>query len=386
MPGIVGDFSDANRATLSMVAETSMNVPPASPTMRRLRGTGYSPQAQKRVYVSREIRPDAMVAGSAVVGRSNTGAFDFELSCGGDFDPLIEALLRGTFVAPLVVTSVSVLAGNKFGKTAAFGNVQVGQWVQSSGFTNAGNNGWFKVTAKSADDMTVAGTLATEGATASTRVRGSTLQNGIVKRSFALEMAYLDVAQFFMFTGARWGSTNLSLTAEQPITGTANFMGIDVLDAGIAFAGGYTAPTAADIVTASENLGTIKIADAALSTAVRSVTLNIDNKLRNQSAAGQSTPAGIAYGSQTITGRMEVYFKDRSLYTQAMAHGSVALELPVVDTKGNGLHFYMPNIKLGEPQMPVTGQDSDVMQAFDFQAFPDVTTGLYQIQVDAAHA
>ena len=378
-------FASTDRAQLASIIEATLGVTPDTPTMRKHRATSYALNPEKRVVTSREIRADAMLAGSAVVGRSTTGTFDFELSLGGDFDEVIEAVLRGTYQVNLDLSSVAVIAGNKFQKTGAFANAVVGQRVYASGFVQGSNTGWHTVTGKTNDDITVSTVLTAEPATAGTRVRGKNLRNGVVKRAFSFEQAFLDVNAFLMYRGARYGNLNLQIEAEQIIRGSGSMMGMTVQSGLVQFAGAYTAPTTAEIVTASENLGDLTIDGVPISTAIRSVNFTINDNLRMQTAAGEQYPVGIAYGTQEITGRLEVYFKDRTMFDTAQAHTSFGLALPMRDPAGRGLHVFFPNVKLGAPQQPVSGVNADVMQTFDFQAFPDVATNTYQVQMDVAH-
>lgn len=379
-------FASTEAAQLAYVAETAFNTTPDTPTMRKMRVTAYGLNPEKRVITSREIRSDAMLSGSAVVGRSTSGNFDYELSMGGDFDDMFQAILRGTYQVNLDVNTVAAAAPNSFSKSGAFGNVQVGQYIYASGFAQGGNTGWHRVTAKTNDTVTVASTITTEVASVNTIVRGKHLRNGTVRRSFSLELAHLDIGAFFKYRGSRLGSLSMNIEAEQIIRGSGNWMGMFVEGQGVTFAGGYTNPTTAPIITASENVGSLLVNGVPIGVPLRTVNFNVNNNLRNQTAIGEEYPVGIAYGAQEITGRLEAYFADRSLFDLALAHTDLGLTIPLRYDGGRGIHVAFPRIKLGAPQSPVTGNNADVMQAFDFQAFPDATTGTYQVQMDVAHA
>lgn len=85
-------MSDANRLRLSYVEETSWGVTPAAPTLKALRFTGESLEANADFTSSNEIRDDRQVSD---VIRTNFGAggdVNFELSYGA-FDDLLAALL-----------------------------------------------------------------------------------------------------------------------------------------------------------------------------------------------------------------------------------------------------------------------------------------------------
>lgn len=379
-------YASSDRAQAASILETTYGVTPDTPAMRKRRATAYAYTPDKRMVTSRELRADAMISASAVVGKSTSGNTDIQLSLGGDHDDVIEAVLRGTYQVNLDAATVAVIAGNKFQKTGAFNNVTVGQRIRATGFTQPGNNGWHRVTAKTNDDITVASTLTVEAATANTRVRSKTLRNGVVRRSFSLELAYLDIGVYLLYRGARWGTLNLAIEAEREITGSASFMGMDVLDNTVQYAGSYINPTTAQMVTASENLGNLLIDGVPVSTGMRTFNFTVNDNLRNQTQTGTQFPANIAYGNMAISGRAEFYFKDRTLYQAAMNHQSLALDVPIIDAAGNGLHLHFPHVKLGAPQQNVSGQNTDIMQTFDFTAHPDVATDTYQIQVDVAHA
>jgi hypothetical protein len=122
--------------------------------------------------VNNVIRRDGQSARNRHGSRSAMAAYKLPLSQ-GTLDPILEAALRGTFLAPIVITQATVLngsvaAGNMtttattiVATTGSFltQGVTRGQKIKLTGAHAAANNGpWFRVVSVTALVITVAGT------------------------------------------------------------------------------------------------------------------------------------------------------------------------------------------------------------------------------------
>lgn len=378
-------IADSNRGRLSFIPEAVFGTTPATPNMQVLRVTGSDFAAQKDTVVSNEVRSDRMVAALMEVGATAAGGFDCELSLGGSFDKLIEAALCGTFSGATSVSSVAVLAGNQFSETGIGTNVTVGQYVYASGFANAVNNGWHLVTAVTSGAITVATTLVAEAANAGKTVKGKTLRNGTVGRSFAVEQGFLDVGQYFMFNGQRVGTFNLDGSAGQIVTGKFGFQGTRAQFASSTFASATTAPTSTIPVNATSNFGRVQegatLGD--LATGVQGFSLSLDNALRNQMAVGSKFPYGIGYGRQTVSGSINAYFENTALYAKFLNHAATGLAFSFADSAGNAMRVTLPRVFFMQSNPTISGIDQDVMEQLQWTAIADAS-GSHQIQIDIA--
>jgi hypothetical protein len=295
--------------------------------------------------------------------------------------------VRWTNLTATVTTNVFTRAAGDF-TTDGF---QVGQWIHVEGFANSVNNGWHKVTAVGTTTITVSTNLATEaaggGADGSRNLRGRMLRNGVsYKPSWSFEEEFPDISAFIVYSGCRLSTLNLNLTAKQIITGSAGFMGAtgEEDSATSVVTGNFEASTWTPM-NASNNVGAIFENGITLSTAIRSISLSINNNLRPIDKIGSLAPAEINHGTLSITGTVEVYFESLALYTKFINHTSTSLAFRVTDVDGNSYIITLPKIYFTEGDPNVGGINQDVMVSLPFTAVRDATTDC-MIQIDAIPA
>lgn len=378
------DYADSNRGRLSFKAESAYDTNPGG-NFQILRTTQAEFTARKDTVASNEIRSTREVANLAMTGGGTEGSFGFELSGLGSFDPLIEAALCGTYGTATAVTNVAVTLTTTFGATGIDTNIAVGQWVLAYGFTNAANNGWHRVTAKATGTIVVASTLVNETAAAGKGVKAKTIKNGVVKRSFAVEQAYLDIGNYFLYTGQRVGSMSLEAAAGQIVTGSFGFMGSTATSGTSTFAGTPSAATTSQILNATTNVGAVLESSTftPLTTGIQGFSLNLDNTLRAQMAVGARYPKNIGAGRQVITGSINAYFYDLTMYQKFLDHTATSLVLSFADGVGGGIRIQLPKVYFTADAHSLGGIDQDVMEQIEFAAVYDATADA-QIIMDVA--
>lgn len=378
-------FADSNRARISAVAEVTHGTTPTGPTMQILRVTSSDLTVTKETVVSDELRSDRMVADMSEVAASSGGSIGIELSLGTSFKDLFQSALGGTLGSAVAINATDIAAtGTGFTTVAeSFAGLLVGQWIYVSGFTNPLIDGWYRVDVITGTDTltTYPSPPATEAATASVTIKGQILRNGTTLRSYSIEQAFLDIGQYMLFRGQRVGGFNLEVSAGAIVTGAFQFMGTQAVAGSSAYGTAYTAATSTAVVNATSNVGAITESDATLATALRTISLTLDNGLRNQPAIGTKFPAGIGQGRQTVTGSVEAYFENLTLFNKFLNHTDASLSFPVADAAGNRLRITLPKIKFGTSNPVPSGIDQDVTETLDFQALYDADT-LCQIQLD----
>lgn len=375
-------IADSNFGRVAYIAETTFGTTPATPTLKVARMTSSDFSASKETTVSSELRTDRMVSTLSEVSASSAGTLNFELSLGGTYDDFLEAALGGTWGTATNFTGEATFASgaNTITAVSAFANVVVGQWIYITNAVDTVNNGWHQVTAKaSSNEVTVATTLADELADTVT-IKAKLLRNGTQKRSFSIEQGFLDVNQYFMFRGQRLNSMALSVSSGSIVTGSFGFMGTSAERDDASFASALTQPTSTQVVNATSNVGQIVENGVALTTAVQSISLNLDNALRNQMAVSSKFPRGIGYGRQTVTGSVNAYFEDGALYDKFLNHTASSLSFAWTDGT-NHMRITLPKVFFSSSNPVPGGIDQDVMQDLAFTAVADPTTSC-QIQID----
>jgi hypothetical protein len=233
------------------------------------------------------------------------------------------------------------------------------------GMDTAGDYG-FELSYGNLDDMleaAVQGTWAT-----------NVLKNGIVPKSFTfeetLEMGTTD--SFARFTGCMVNSLSLSLASRQAVTGSVSLMARDeTLATAIVTGATYGAPTSEPISTASAHVASLSVAGA--TPKVRSLSLEINNNLRTRTLVGDKFSAEFGAGRLDVTGTLEAYFEDNTLYQKVLDHGGGALSFTVGNATTKKYTILLPKIILGSGTKQIGGNSDDVMVSIPFRAVYDTT-------------
>lgn len=197
------------------------------------------------------------------------------------------------------------------------------------------------------------------------------IKNGVTPKTFSFEKTFETGAtdQFMRFTGMKVGSMSLSIAAQQRITGSMTMMGMGHTKASAALSGAtYTAAGTSPIMTASGDVGSLSITGVSPSPTIMSMSINIQNNLREQLQIGSRGPAGIGAGRFIVTGSLEAYFADLSMYNAFYDHDDVGISANLGSTSGSIYTLDMPRTKLTNGTVQTPGNDQDIMASFDFQA------------------
>ncbi len=385
---------ESNRVSIRVSKETTWNETPSTPTMARLPYLSDTLGHNKRVRQSDVLRSDRMRDAQVQVGVDAQGDINFELRF-GDFDNLLEVALASTYVTATETGSggasdhsFAVASGGVqviTGPATVWDSFTVGAWVKISGSSQSANNGIFKVTAKTSTTITVANPAGVSAASQTTTFVQKMLRNGTTKQSVLIEKQYEDLTTNYLnFRGMRVAGLSLNISTEQIITGVFRFMGARGNIATATVSGSLTGPGTTTSMTASTNVGNIVEGGASLSTAIRSITMDLNNNTRALPGVGNVAAIGINLGSITLTGRVEAYFEDQTLLTKVYNHTSSSLEFRCTDESGNVMVFTMSQLRWsGNPNNP--GIDQDVLLPLDFACEREPTNSV-MIQVDSLAA
>lgn len=108
---------------------------------------------------------------------------------------------------------------------------------------------------------------------------------------------------------------------------------------------------------------------------VLNASVDINNNMRRQNAVGVFGACGIGLGEFSVSGALETYFDDLSLYTDVLQGNETSLDFVMHGNDGRSLLTALPRIKFtgGAPQVP--GKNADVVLPLAYQGLLDATLG-----------
>ena len=194
---------------------------------------------------------------------------------------------------------------------------------------------------------------------------------------------------YHRFLGCVVNQMSLEMNAGELITGRFDVMGkfggrSSTIITGATYADSPTEP----VMNAANQFGSLSITGVTGTPKLRSLSLNINNNIREQDALGELDTLGLAPGLCEVTGSLEAYFDSGDLYDAFLAHDDIALEFTLGSVATKKYTFLLPTVKLsGNPGLGTGGNDEDVMATFDFTAIYDrLTTEAASIKITRAVA
>lgn len=402
--------ASSNGVELGYIAEVTFGTTPTTPTYQLIRYTGESLNFNITNTTSNEIRADRMTADTIQTSADVSGGVNIELSY-GSYDTLLEAALcSATWSTPASTISHNAatnnltvaVAGSNFTITAASGTpfstfvgvVLVGDYLKINGLT-APNDGykWVKVAAAPTNTvLTVTGVTLTAGSTTTGTVTfkpSARIKNGTTQRSFTFFKGLSDLKNptnypQFTFPGCRINNLNLSFATGSILTGSLDVMGLSATVATTA-APTFTSASTSTVMNAVGNITNIFIDDVASTAYFNKLDFNYTNAIRSQDAIGTLGHVGLALGKVGVTGNIDIYFSDTSLYAKYLAGTAFSLSFMVKDTNtttdGNAYIITIPRVKFTSATVVASGSDADVNISAQWQALVDAT-GTYMVRID----
>lgn len=395
-------MGEANRVAVRISAESSWGETPSSPTMQALLRTGGGMETITDTVVSNSVRSDRMRHQFYRTGQRAEGGYDFELAY-GQYDTILSQGLCAAFASAVAISATTISADtsddsfNDSGNGFVSGGVQAGMWVLVAGFSNSGNNGLFKVGTVAAGKIvpsaridlttelystTVNLTTEAAGPTVTIRNQGM-LRNGTTSASLLIEEAHEDTSDFYNYRGCRLNTLDLDISANSLVTGRFGVTGKSGHRAGATVSGSVTAVNSNLAFNTSEHIWGFNEGDGSFAESIQSLSLAVNNNLRYNNAVGSIYPSAIPYGTQDLTGSIQIY---NSTGADAIIDKYLAFtetEFSFVISNGSSALYYVitiPRLKFSKGTPNAGGLDEDTMVPLDWVAYGG--GGTYQIQVD----
>lgn len=382
-------FASTNRLQLAYIPETNWGVTPVTGAGAYLRMTGESLEWTRTKQSDKEIRSDRQLSSTTTVSAQAAGDVKIHMQY-AEYDPLFAALMQNSFVKygtngvgttfTADYTTSTLTASAAPSGASAFTTLQQGQWFLLVAPTSPNNGKLFRVSTTVAPSSTVLtvdpGTpfVAATGVALCT-VSTARLTNGVTMPSFTLEKYAADVGQYFTYTGMCVSKFATSFASGSLTEGTFTFLGKSQTAQGSTLLPGSTAASQPfNIQNGVTGVAEVWEGGAPITgTAIKSLSLTIDNTLRAQEAIGTLGLAGIGVGTFMVKGTMEIYFADLSIYNKFNNDTYTQVVLSSQDAAGNGYIFTMPKVSLDTNKVEASGKDADLMMTFDYSCYGDMT-------------
>jgi hypothetical protein len=214
------------------------------------------------------------------------------------------------------------------------------------------------------------------------------LKNGVVKRSFGIERAFLDIAKFHYFRGMTVNTLEIDAGSRKLVGITVGYMGTRVYES-VASVAGATAITEPNDNSPIPSGPTVQLFDSGGANIelndieTKQVKLNVARNLRIRDLVTQLESAEFGRGARDITVTLNAYFKNDGIYTGFLADEFFSLVYslrdPVDDTKA--YRITLPRLKIPSMNPTSGGIETDVMLPITAKAFLDDAVG-YSIMIE----
>lgn len=200
------------------------------------------------------------------------------------------------------------------------------------------------------------------------------------KRSLAIEKRFMAGANplFIRYVGCRIGGLSLSVQQTQDgqiLTGSFDVTGtVGSTDTAIVTGATYTDPNSNDVMSTTDVASITVGGGASANLFFTDLSLTLTNNLRAQGAVGNLGAVGIGYGRREVTGSVNHYVEDVSIYNDFIAGTPAALAFTLTDGT-NSYVINMPRIKYNGGNIEAGGNNQDVIATMTHQALFDSGTG-----------
>jgi hypothetical protein len=239
-------------------------------------------------------------------------------------------------------------------------------------------------------DIVPAGWTADTGAALTIRAfLGDFLINGSTKRSNTIERQFLDHSPvtYEYMRGQTLNTIAIEAKQQDIATYTKSYTGKDAFlpNPMVRITGStdVAAPTYG-VLNTSSNVGRIGFDGSTITgpNFVLDAAININNNIRGQKAVGSIGSVGTGNGEFTVTGTLNTYFGDPSIYQKVINNTKTSFDIRLGRADGNreSLLIDLPSIKLSGGAPSVSAKNTDVTIPGAFTAFMHATL-LYTMSI-----
>jgi len=174
------------------------------------------------------------------------------------------------------------------------------------------------------------------------------------------------------------------LSANAIVTGSFNFTGKES-GSDTSSLGTSEEATNKDVMNAISNVAAIMVDGAPLTDVyIQSLDFTLNNNIRGLQAIGHLGNADIAEGTVELTGTMNTYFTNLTMFNKFINNDDMAISIRL-EKDGDAYIFTFPRVKISSDTIVPPGLNQDVMENMNFQALMHPTY-LRTVQLDRFEA
>ena len=183
------------------------------------------------------------------------------------------------------------------------------------------------------------------------------LKAGVVSRSFTVEKYFdLDTDEYHRFTGCKFNTWSLNVDPSSLVASNFAVIGKDIDDQNLASqVAGSTYTPALGNPPFDPFTGAIIEGGSAIAV-VTSIGLELTNGIEPAFVLMSKTTIEPGEGKSRLTGTLEAFFEDSSLYTKFLSETPSSLVFTFTDPDGAALEFNIPNLKYTAGNPDISGE------------------------------
>jgi hypothetical protein len=283
---------------------------------------------------------------------------------------------EGPFTDITADTIAAVNSSSQFTDSGSgFGDIAIGDWVVTSQFSNAANNGIFEVTDAAAGYIEVDGTLTDESAGTDRTVKQK------IYRSYTVEGRYVDQSLYHRFLGIMVKNGNFNLTPENIVTCSFGLLGNDFDPQTTSLDTTPTVPSSASLEP-FDCLGGTFTEGGTATQKMTSFQLTVENNNNLPKALGIDTALEQSVGAIDMTGTIGFYLTSNALISKFYDETITEIEVTLQDPDANTYTLGFPYVKIMDVDLKKSG-DIEAMVNFTLEIGKDPTTGVMAYIVKA---
>jgi len=376
-----------NYTDIAYIEETEVGITPDTPQFQLLPTTGGSPVSNVTTATSEVIRSDRQTDDLVVVDADITGDINYELSY-TPYKPFLLALLQQDTIASNITlaavsgsytTDPNILTGTGIEGIVAIGDV----FTLTGSVTEVDVNGtaYTMTGSLQADEISISPPLDKNFVDfADAQLDITTIsKNGYDEpKSYTFRKTVDDGTSVYRwyYRGVRVSSMNFNFATGSILNGSFSIKGLTEETTDAILAGEQTDLDVETytIMNSVSSVGTIYFEGVNLGTcSFSSLDLTYDNQIESAKSIGTLGACATSSYSVNITGNVEVYFKDLTLYNKFKDADSFGITIVLSDGDDNAIGINMPKCKFETLDTPISGKDAFLMQSGSFKALRDAT-------------
>lgn len=359
-------YQTGRNVLVAFKAESTFNTPPSAGSAFRFRPNASTGLKLARALINpNEIRADGQTSMARLGSKSVNGGYVGDISL-GTFDPLLEAVLRGTWTAAVAgtqatggLTSVTTTANSIVASAGSWltAGFRVGDVARFTNLSDAANNNKnLRITGVTALTLSTAETLVINAVADSAfnfTIAKKLFQPTVpVRRSFTFEEYDADVDLTEQVTGARISSVKISGQPDGMCLIEFGIVGADLIPLATGTSPFFTSPTLTTSIALTLADATIRYGGADILT-LTSFEVMLDLTAKTQPVIGSIITPDIFENPAQVSGSISGIRSDFTNLTRFTSETELELQVLMVEPESEPKDF----ISLWLPRIKLTGVD-----------------------------